>query len=274
MTMSPPEDLSQLITDWPGTHTLAIADEQRLLGTAGDLDAVRRIASITKLFTCYAVLVAWEEGTVSLDAAAGPDGSTVRHLMSHASGLGFDEGPQASVGTRRIYSNTGIETLADHLAAQAAMPFADYLCLGVLEPLGLGHVSMQGSPAHGLRMSVRDLITFARELLSPTLVHPDTMTAATTPVFPELRGVLPGFGVHDPNPWGLGFEIRGDKSPHWTAPSHSPRTFGHFGGAGSFLWIDPDRRLIGASTGSEMFGEWAAVVWPPANEVLLERYGR
>ena len=33
-----PDDLEELITDWPGTHSLAIADERRLLGTAGDLD--------------------------------------------------------------------------------------------------------------------------------------------------------------------------------------------------------------------------------------------
>lgn len=273
MTNSLPDDLSPLIAGWPAEHTLAVADDQAILGAAGDLDAVRRIASITKLFTSYAALIAWEEGTLTLDDAAGPDGSTVRHLMAHASGLGFSEGPQAAAGTRRIYSNTGIEALAEHLATQAGMPFADYLQFGVLEPLGLGHVTLTGSPAHGLFMSVRDLITFGHELLSPTLVHVDTLAVATAPVFGELAGVLPGFGSQDPNPWGLGFEIRGNKSPHWTGPNQSPRTFGHFGGAGSFLWVDPDRRLIGASTGTKMFDEWAADVWPPANAALIERYG-
>ena len=59
--------------------------------------------------------------------------------------------------------------------------------------------------------------------------------------FPGLVGVLPGFGRMDPNDWGLGFELRDAKSPHWTGARNSPRTFGHFGGSGTFLWVDPER---------------------------------
>lgn len=267
------DDLRELVAGWPGDHTLAIADSERVLGVGGELDRVQRIASITKLFTAYAALIAYEEGTVSLDDPAGPQGSTVRHLLAHASGLPFEgPNPVAGVGERRIYSNTGIDVLADHIAASAGMPFGDYLGLGVLAPLGLGHIDPQVSPAHGLRMSVPDLIRFGRELLAPTLIHPDTLAMATTPVFADLRGVLPGFGAIGENPWGLGFEIRGAKDPHWTASEHSPRTFGHFGGAGSFLWIDPQRRLIGATIGTVDFGDWAVNAWPAANSELLRRY--
>ena len=61
--------------------------------------------------------------------------------------------------------------------------------------------------------------------------------------FPGLAGVLPGFGRFEPNDWGLGFELRDDKRPHWTGTGNSPRTFGHFGAAGTFLWVDPDAGL-------------------------------
>jgi CubicO group peptidase (beta-lactamase class C family) len=268
-------DLSVLTSTWPGTSVLAIANESDLLAATGDMDWVTRIASISKLFTCYAALIAVEEGTISLADPAGPEGSTVRHLMAHASGLGFesDASHTFAPGARRIYSNVGIERLAEHLEAAAGIPFTEYLVEAVIEPLGLEGFEAGGSPAHGMRGSVNHLLTFGRELLSPTLVARETLAEATSPVFPELRGVLPGFGAADPNLWGLGFEIRGNKNPHWTGIRHDPTTFGHFGGSGSFFWVDPTRRLIGASVSTEVFGAWALEAWPTVNTVLIERYG-
>lgn len=270
-----PADLSVLTSTWPGSSVLAIADETSVIGSTGDLDWVTRIASISKLFTSYACLVALEEGTISLDDPAGPHGSTVRHLMAHASGLGFetDASSTFSPGTRRIYSNVGMEQLAAHLEAAAGMSFTDYLVEAVIEPLGLIGFEASGSPAHGMRASVNHLLIFGRELLRPTLIAPETLAQATSPVFPELRGALPGFGSADPNLWGLGFEIRGNKKPHWTGILHDPTTFGHFGGSGSFLWVDPSRRLIGASVSTEVFGQWAVDGWATVNTVLIERYG-
>ncbi|MDC1302201.1 beta-lactamase family protein [bacterium] len=270
-----PADLSVLTSTWPGSSVLAIADETSVIGSTGDLDWVTRIASISKLFTSYACLVALEEGTISLDDPAGPHGSTVRHLMAHASGLGFetDASSTFSPGTRRIYSNVGMEQLAAHLEAAAGMSFTDYLVEAVIEPLGLIGFEASGSPAHGMRASVNHLLVFGRELLRPTLIAPETLAQATSPVFPELRGALPGFGSADPNLWGLGFEIRGNKKPHWTGILHDPTTFGHFGGSGSFLWVDPSRRLIGASVSTEVFGQWAVDGWATVNTVLIERYG-
>lgn len=268
-------DLSVLTATWPGTSALAIANSSATLASSGDLDWTTRIASISKLFTCYAALVAIEEGTITLDDPAGPADSTVRHLMAHASGLGFESGAGQTfdAGTRRIYSNAGIEQVAAHLETAAAMPFHEYLAEAVVEPLGLSGMDTGGSPAHGMRASVNHLLQFGRELLAPTLIAPETLAMATAPVFPELRGVLPGFGSQDPNPWGLGFEIKGKKKPHWTGLLHDPTTFGHFGGSGSFLWVDPTRQLIGASVSDQVFGEWAVEAWPRANTVLIERYG-
>ena len=66
-----------------------------------------------------------------------------------------------------------------------------------------------------------DLAAFAGELLRPALVSQQMHAEATDVQFPGLDGVLPGFGVQRPNDWGLGFEIRDAKSPHWTGSANS-----------------------------------------------------
>src|SRR4249920_778096 len=127
------------VEDWPATTVaVGVLRDGRTLATHGPRDRVFRWASVTKLVTTIATLVAAEEGTVDLDEPAGPPGSTVRHLLSHASGLPFDaRAPIAKPGQRRIYSNTGFEVLAATVAAAAALPFAEYLDAVVLQPLGL-----------------------------------------------------------------------------------------------------------------------------------------
>lgn len=265
-------DVTHLLAGWPSPSTAAIAlvDPTGLLASGGDTARVSRIASVSKLVATVATLVAAEEGTVDLDEPAGPPGATVRHLLAHASGLDFDEHRTiAEVGRRRIYSNAGIEQLADHVAARAGMPFEQYQREAVLVPLGMTASELRGSPAYALHSSVDDLARFARELLAPTLLADETLDEATTIQYPELAGVLPGIGRFDPLPWGLGFEIKGAKSPHWTAPGHGPATFGHFGGSGTFLWVDPDRRVAAVAVSGTDFGPWALDAWPPASQALL-----
>jgi CubicO group peptidase (beta-lactamase class C family) len=87
--------------------------------------------------------------------------------------------------------------------------------------------------------------------------------------FRGLAGVLPDFGRFDPNDWGLGFELRDDKSPHWTGTRNSPRTFGHFGGSGTFLWVDPDAGIaLGVLTNLD-FGDWSKEAWPRLSDADL-----
>jgi CubicO group peptidase (beta-lactamase class C family) len=145
---------------------------------AGETDRPFPLASVTKLVTALAVLVACEEETVALDEPAGPEGSTVRHLLAHASGLGVDDRVAARPGERRIYSNTGFEILGEVVAARAGIAFGRYATEAVLDPLGMGSTSMDGSPAHGATSTVADLTRFAAELLSPTLVAPATLAEA------------------------------------------------------------------------------------------------
>jgi CubicO group peptidase (beta-lactamase class C family) len=263
-------DSLRAIEEWGARKAAAgVTRADAELGAHGPRGAVLRWASVTKLLTGLAALVAVEEGAVDLDEPAGPPGSTLRHLLAHASGLPPEEGPPLMAPERRrIYSNYGIELAAALVAERAEMPFAEYLRAAVVEPLGLGG-SLHGSPASGFLGPLEDLLALGRELLAPTLVARETLDEATTVQFPGLPGVLPGFGRMEPNDWGLAFELRDAKSPHWTGSRNSPRTFGHFGAAGTFLWVDPEARDATAVLTDREFGAWAVEAWPPFSDAVL-----
>jgi CubicO group peptidase (beta-lactamase class C family) len=239
------------------------------LGRRGDSARVFRWASVSKPVVALAALVAAEEGTLDLEEPAGPPGSTIRHLLAHASGLPFEPGPPiAEPGTRRIYSNPGYEALAERIAAAAEMPFEEYLQKAVLNPLQLDAVH-RGTPAGGLYGTLDDLVKVTREFMSPTLVAPETFAEATRVQFPGLAGVIPGVGRFDPNDWGLGFELKDGKRPHFSGTLTSPRTYGHFGGSGTFVWVDPDSALGLALLTDLEYGDWAKEAWPPFSDAVV-----
>ena len=259
---------------WPvETAAAGVAAAEGVLARRGPADRVLQWASVTKLLTACAALVAVEEGIIELDEPAGPPGATVRHLLAHASGLPPDDGPPiAAPGERRIYSNPGFEAVAELVAERAEMAFAEYLAAAVLEPVGLGATRLEGSPAWGASGPLEDLLALGRELLAPRFVAAETIAEATEVAFPGLVGVLPGFGRQDPNDWGLGFELRDGKAPHWTGRRNSPSTFGHFGRSGTFLWVDPDAGLACACLSDGEFGEWAIEAWPALSDAVLEEF--
>lgn len=229
------------------------------------------LASVTKLLSAYAIHRACEDARVALEDDAGPPGASLAHLLAHASGLGFDDAgpPLARPGTRRIYSNAGIEIAAAHTATRAGLPFGELVRASVLSPLGMDATDVDGSPAHGAESNLADLLAFAAELLSPTLLGATTALRARSVAFPGLVGVVPGFGRHDPCDWALGPELRGHKHPHWTPSTASPTTFGHFGRSGSFLWVDPDASVACAVLCERPFGPWAAEHWPVFGDAVL-----
>ncbi|WBB59598.1 serine hydrolase [Streptomyces sp. WMMC500] len=271
-------DSLHVIDSWPvaTAATAAVRADGSLAGTHGSTDHRFYLASVTKPLVAYAALVAVEEGAIDLDEPAGPEGSTVRHLLAHTSGLGFDEHRvMAAPGTRRLYSNAGFEVLGDHLAKATDIPLAEYVRDAVFAPLGMAATTLDGSPAHSATSTVSDLVRFAGELLVPRLLSDETHAEATSVQFPGLKGVLPGYGHMNPNDWGLGLEIRDGKSPHWTGASSSPRTYGHFGQSGTFLWVDPEA-TTSAGQGAACvaladvnFGDWAVRAWPPFTDGVL-----
>jgi CubicO group peptidase (beta-lactamase class C family) len=263
------------VAHWSASNPAAgVTDATCTLGETGDVDLRHEWASVTKLVTALCVLRLVDAGVLALDEPAGPPDSTVRHLLAHASGLGFDEGAVTTKPERRrVYSNAGFDLLGTMVSERSGMPFARYATEAVFTPLGMHASSIEGTPSAGGVGPLIDLLRFARELLLPTLIAPATLALATTVAFPGLDGVLPGFGRCTPNDWGLGFEIRTGKGPHWTGQNNSPSTFGHFGRAGSFLWVDPSLGLGCVALADTPFGPWAASAWPVFSDAVIAEYG-
>jgi len=263
--------LSQ-IDQWPSANAVSVVIDGRggVVDQHGDVDRVYSLASVTKLLSAYTFLVALEEEAISLDDPAGPEGSTVHHLLAHTAGYDFDsETIRFAPGAKRGYSNTGFEKLAAHLEAQTSISMADYAQEAVCAPLVMASTKIAGSCAKDGRSTAADLAKFAAELLNPTIVARETLDDATRVHFENLAGILPGYGRQNPNDWGLGFEIRSTKNPHWTGKDHPASTFGHFGQSGTFLWVDPEHRLACVTLTDKNFGQWAVDAWEPFNEQVL-----
>lgn len=161
-------------------------------------DTVFRVASITKTFTAVAVMQLWEKGLVDLDAPANEylrayelvpadprhRPATVRHLLTHTSGIGeevphtamfrpdFGEsveagGPVPSLaevyrgglrldaepGTRFRYTDHGPATLGQIVEDVSGQPFARYLREHVFLPLGMTDTTMVRSEVPGDRLA-------------------------------------------------------------------------------------------------------------------------
>ena len=263
-------DTLRQVEGWPAeTVAVAVLRGGEEVASKGPREQVFRWASVTKPVTALATLVAAEEGILDLDDPAGPPGSTVRHLLAHASGLPFEgRTPISEPGKRRSYSNTGFDVLAEFVGGAAEMPFAEYLQAAVLGPLEMG-AELRGSAASELHGSLDDLLRLAAELQRPRLIALETLEEATSVQFPGLVGVLPDIGRMDPNDWGLGVELRDAKHPHWTGQHNSPRTFGHYGSSGTFLWVDPEADLALACLTDLDFGPWALEAWPRLSDAVL-----
>lgn len=268
----------ELTAEWPVPHVAAaVVVDGAVADRIGPTDRPFRLASIGKTLVAWVCLVGLEEGIVALDDPVGPDDGeerTLRHLLSHAGGYGFEaDDPIKAPGRRRIYGNAGIEVAAEHLATAAAMPFEDYLRLGLLEPLGMTGTELRGSPAHSIWSTVDDLARFIAEVTDPVLVSAETAATAIRPHFPSLGGIVPGVGRFDTCPWGLGFEIRGDKAPHWTGSRNTSASYGHFGGAGTMMWIDPGHDDLGLVALTDRdFDTWAMQRWPEISDAVIEEF--
>jgi len=265
----------EAIDRWPvPAAAVAVAQGDGTIVRRGDTARTLPVASLAKPLTAATVLLEVASGRIDLDEPVGPTadrGATLRHLLAHAGGLGFEQGDRTmEPGARRIYSNWGYEVAAAHAAERAGMSFPALLQERLAGPLGMTATSLDGSPAHAIHSDVDDLLRFARELIAPTVLDASTHALLTTLAFPALDGVLPGFGRQRPNGWSLGLEVRGTKDPHWSGTRLSPATVGHFGRTGSLLWADPVRGVALASLSGRDFDDWARVGWPALNDAVID----
>lgn len=267
----------EALDDWPvAAAAAAVVGPEGVRAAHGDTERVFGLASVTKPLVARAVHVAVEEGVVELDTPAGPPGATVRHLLAHASGLAMhSDRVLAKPGTRRMYSNYGFTVLAQAVEAESGIEFGRYLAEAVCEPLGMAATRLNGgaeAAGFGATSTVADLAAFAGDLLRPATVSAQLHAEATTVQFPGLDGVLPGYGSQRPNDWGLGFEIRDAKSPHWTGAKNSARSYGHFGQSGTLIWADPAANLALVVLTDRDFGDWAVPLWPVLADAVISEY--
>lgn len=270
MTNQEPLTSFEKIADWPADNVAAaLIRDGEPAHTLGDDGHVFAVASVTKPVAAYGFAMAVEEGVFAWDTPVGPEGSTVRHLLAHASGIGKDaENPDRAPEDRRIYSSAGFEVLQEKLEDETGMDCAEYLKLGLFEPLGMNNTVLKGSSGYALETTAADLARFAQEVLEPTLLDPSTVEMMLTPQFDGLRGIVPGYGMQKPCLWGLGFEIHGAKDPHWMGAELPDNTVGHFGMNGSFLWLVPDEKIALLALTDKDFGEWAKPLWAETNDAI------
>lgn len=249
----------------------------QLLGSWGDQDKVYPWMSVTKLVTSRTILGAVENGVLDLSeplqplpGISEPRPVNVADLLSHRSGLDHEKREfTRSPRSHRVYSNSGYEILGELLSQRSGIPFTVWTQEMVLSPLGIKRQLLE-SPAWGMHGSLRELLAFAFEAACPRFLSPKLFAAWSRSDGMQLPGVVPGYGYHRDNAWGLGCEIRAAKDPHWTLPDSSDQTYGHFGQSGSFLWIDPSSRLGAVFLGQKPFGALHKQLWPQLNRALRE----
>lgn len=249
------------LTAWPGEPALVglrlEGREIHEVFRTGPVGAQRSWASVSKTIAGIQFAQEWEKNHDVGQSPAGPEGSTLAHLLSHSSGLGFEEdAPRSAVGTRRVYSNIGIDQAVATMSR--VDPSGDWAAK-IFSPLNIvAHLA--GRPSSGVVGTCQDLAVLAGEWLLPSLMSSAARAEVTKVFLPELSGVVPGYGRFDPCPWGLGVEIRGQKE-HWMGdwPAES---FGHFGQSGSLLLANLDEGIAVVATSSVDFGPWAKDYWP------------
>ena len=234
----------QLVAGWdvPNAAAAVVAADGAVVATIGDIDRQFRLASLTKVVVGLGGDGRRRGGDDrprrsgrSARLHAAPPARPCRRLPDRR------RRADHRARRRRIYSNTGIELAAGgDRAARVGLSFADYLARCGAQPPRHGRQrASRIAGAAGCVATADDLARLLAELQRPTLLSADGAREAVTIQFPTSAGIVPGVGRFDPCPWGLGIEIRGDKTPHWTGTTNSPATFGHFGAAGTMLWVDP-----------------------------------
>jgi CubicO group peptidase (beta-lactamase class C family) len=225
----------------------------------GDLDAVRPWASISKMAVGLAFGVEMDWGHHAYGEPAGPQGANFANLLSHSSGLGLEEGdPRVPIATKRVYSNYGVDLAVSAIVGENQP--AEWLDYRVFSPLGMRTTVLLDRPSSGVSGSTNDLATMAIAWLRGDGIATATRDRLIHPYLPDLSGIVPGFGRFSPCPWGLGPEVRGDKS-HWMG-DWLPSSFGHFGKSGSLLLLNVEEGIGVAATTTEPFGGWAVALWP------------
>lgn len=248
--------LDPLLIPWPGEPALIglrlDGGSIREVFRQGPVSELRAWASVSKTVAGIQFALASESDPTLGALPAGPEGATLTHLLSHASGLGFEEdSPRSAPGVKRVYSNVGIDLAVSAMTAEDPR---EVWTREIFDPLGIA-ATLQGRPCSGVVGSCEDLSKLAGEWLLPKLMSEAGRDRVRKVSLPEIGGVVPGYGRFEPCWWGLGVEVRGEKN-HWMGdwPSLS---FGHFGQSGAFMLVNVEEGIALVATSNVDFGAWA-----------------
>ncbi len=204
------------------------------------------------------------------------DGATIETVIDQMCRLPLQSAP----GRELRYSNAGYGVIARLTEQISGQPFWQTARTRVFEPLGIrqivadpaglalervAHLAGTGHPGTnietynsaywrglalpwgGLFGTPRDAVRFAAAFLPSgerSLSEAATSLMTTDQTMGVPGGVESAKVPWDPGRWGLGREVKGEKRRHWTGDFTSPRTFCHYGHAGSLLWGDPERDVV------------------------------
>ncbi len=123
-------------------------------------------------------------------------------------------------------------------------------------------------PGGSVIATAADVATFYQMFLDGGKAHgrpllaPATARLMTTNHTAGLRGGIEGFMTWAECAWGLGFDLRGTKHPHFSGEFTSARTFAHAGVAGTFAWADPEHDLVCVMLGNHLLSNlWNQPRW-------------
>ena len=264
-------DALRQIDGWPAAHA---APARRLRPGRWDGGDAERTYGWPPSASCSSPTRRWwrrRKARSIWTARPAREGSTFRHLLSHASGLGPDGDRLAPPERSRIYSNGGYDLLADELARHARTCRSSATSHeSVVAPLGLS-AELAVLAGAGIAASLADMLAFgARAPRAEARGARDARRGDERPV-PGLVGVLPGYGRMEPNDWGLGFELKDAKSRTGrVAPTPSDlRALRSKAGTATFLWVDRSAGVACAALADESFGDWAREAWPRLSDAVL-----
>ncbi len=225
-----------------------------------------------------------------------PDVSTFDELRTYIHALSV-----VPPGSKVEYSNVGYGLLGLVIEEVSRKPFATFMREHVFAPSGLDDtwlappdhlfpriVRVDGTfdrgssterfnstyarrrthPAGSVIATARDVARFFQMFLDNGVVEgrqvisPATARLMITNHTAGLRGGIEGFMTWDDCAWGLGFDLRGNKRPHFSGEFTSPGAFGHTGVSGVFAWADPEIDLVCVMLANRtLFNAWNTSRW-------------
>jgi CubicO group peptidase (beta-lactamase class C family) len=180
-----------VVQDGRLAHALAYGQSDLERGTPLDTRSIFNLASVSKQFTAFALLLLQQDGKLSLDdpvvrylpeLATSAQGVTLRHLMHHTGGLrdyigilymggrGDADGatihesmlvlarqtrPNEQPGVEYEYSNTGYFLLGVVIARVSGQSLASFSEERIFRPLGMKNTSIVDSYPDGIKLLAR-----------------------------------------------------------------------------------------------------------------------